>query len=52
MGWYLTSLMVISPDERYVVLANGFDFFDASPIHGLHLDSQNTSLDVSISVQQ
>ena len=42
----------ISPDERYVVLANGFDFFDASPIHGLHLDSQNTSLDVSISVQQ
>ena len=42
----------ISPDERYVVLANGFDFFDASPIHGLHLDSQNTSLDVSVCVQQ
>ena len=42
----------ISPDERYVVLANGFDFFDASPIHGLHLDSQNTSLDVSVCVEQ
>ena len=42
----------ISPDSRYIVLANGFDFFDASPIHGLHLDSQNISLDVSVSVQQ
>ena len=42
----------ISPDERYVVLANGFDFFDASPIHGLHLDSQNIKLDVSVNVQQ
>ena len=42
----------ISPDERYVVLANGFDFFDASPITGVLLDSQNTSLDVSVSVQQ
>ena len=42
----------ISPDERYVVLANGFDFFDASPIHGLHLDSQNLKLDVSVCVQQ
>ena len=42
----------ISPDERYVVLANGFDFFDASPIHGLHLDSHNINLDVSVCVQQ
>ena len=42
----------ISPDERYVVLANGFDFFDASPIHGLQLDGKNTDLNVSVSVQQ
>lgn len=43
----------ISPDERYVRVATGLDYREASPISGLRIgDSGEESLAVSIQVQQ
>ena len=46
----------ISPDDRYIRVATGLDYKDASPISGLRMgsgtSSMNESMDVSIQVQQ
>ncbi len=42
----------ISPDERYVRVATGRDYFDAAPIHGLRLGTGNEDLHVRLQVQQ
>lgn len=42
----------ISPDERYVRIANGIDSKEASPISGIRLGSASESMIVSLQVQQ
>ena len=39
-------------DENYVVLATGFDYKDAKPIHGLQFESENSGIKTAISIQQ
>ena len=39
-------------DENYIVLATGFDYKDAKPIHGIQFESENTSIKTAIQVQQ
>ena len=39
-------------DENYVVLATGFDYKDAKPIHGLQFESENSGVKTAISIQQ
>ena len=41
-----------SPDERYVRVATGLDYRDASPITGLRYGSGNEDMIVSLQVQQ
>ena len=42
----------ISPDARYVRVATGLDYSDASPISGLTFGGQNESISVDVQVQQ
>lgn len=42
----------ISPDERYVRIATGLDYKDASPISGLRFGDSAESMIVSLQVQQ
>lgn len=42
----------ISPDERYVRIATGLDYQDASPISGMRLGDSDESMVVSLQVQQ
>jgi len=42
----------ISPDERYVRVATGLDYSDASPISGLTFGGRNESISVDVQVQQ
>ena len=42
----------ISPDARYVRVATGLDYSDASPISGLTIGGQNESISVDVQVQQ
>lgn len=42
----------ISPDERYVRVATGFDYRDASPISGVRLGKSVENMLVSLQVQQ
>ena len=39
-------------DENYIVLATGFDYKDAKPIHGLQFESENSGIKTAISIQQ
>ena len=39
-------------DENYIVLATGFDYKDAKPIHGIQFESENNSIKPAIKVQQ
>ena len=42
----------ISPDERYVRVATGRDFRDATPVSGIRLGKAEEQLAVSITVEQ
>jgi transglutaminase-like putative cysteine protease len=42
----------ISPDERYVRVASGFDYADAAPISGLSLGRGHSELQVRLAVEQ
>lgn len=42
----------ISPDERYVKLANGLDYRQAAPISGLRLGDASESMIVSLQIEQ
>jgi len=42
----------ISPDGRYVRVATGLDYSDASPISGLTFGGQNETISVDVQVQQ
>jgi len=42
----------ISPDERYIRIATGLDYRDASPISGIRHGSGSESMSVSVHVQQ
>ena len=42
----------IAVDENYIVLATGFDYKDAKPIHGLQFESENNTLKTLINIQQ
>ncbi|MCF8467441.1 MAG: transglutaminase family protein [Sneathiella sp.] len=42
----------ISPDDRYIRVATGLDYKDASPISGLRIGSSGESMNVSLQVQQ
>ncbi len=42
----------ICPDERYVRIAVGRDYFDAAPITGIRHGSGNETLDVHLQIQQ
>ncbi len=42
----------ISPDDRYIRVATGLDYQDASPISGLRLGSGGEHMDVTLQVQQ
>lgn len=42
----------ISPDERYVRVATGYDYIDAAPVAGLALGSGNSALRVQLAVEQ
>jgi len=42
----------ISPDERYVRVASGFDYADAAPISGLSLGKGHSELQVQLAVEQ
>ncbi|MEP0942617.1 MAG: transglutaminase family protein [Rhizobiaceae bacterium] len=42
----------ISPDERYVRIATGLDYRDASPVSGMRMGTANESMIVSVQVQQ
>ena len=39
-------------DENYIVLATGFDYKDAKPLHGIQFESENNSIKTAIKVQQ
>jgi len=41
-----------SPDERYIRVATGLDYNDASPVSGLHFSSTKEQMLVDIQVQQ
>lgn len=41
-----------SPDERYIRVATGLDYNDASPVSGLHFSSADERMLVDIQVQQ
>jgi len=41
-----------SPDERYVRVATGLDYADASPISGMRFGSAGEDMDVQLQVQQ
>lgn len=42
----------ISPDPRYVRVASGLDYRDAAPVTGISFGSGESSLDVSLAVEQ
>lgn len=42
----------ISPDERYVRVATGFDYRSAAPVTGLSTGARNSTLDVRLAVEQ
>lgn len=42
----------IAVDENYIVLATGFDYKDAKPIHGLQFESENNTVKTLINIQQ
>ncbi|MGB5077629.1 MAG: transglutaminase family protein [Sphingorhabdus sp.] len=42
----------ISPDQRYIRVATGFDYQDAAPITGLSFGAQDESMVVSLRVEQ
>ena len=39
-------------DENYIVLATGFDYKDAKPLHAIQFESENDSIKTAIKVQQ
>ena len=41
-----------SPDERYVALATGLDYLEASPLSGIRLGTSEESMVVSLQIQQ
>lgn len=53
LGWVGFDVSnAISPDERYVKLATGLDYRDATPISGIRLGAANERLEVHITVEQ
>lgn len=53
LGWVGFDVSnAISPDSRYVRVATGLDYSEASPVSGMRLGASSESLDVSIQVQQ
>lgn len=53
LGWVGFDVSnAISPDERYVRVATGCDYSDAAPLVGLSLGNGESTLSVSLSVEQ
>jgi transglutaminase-like putative cysteine protease len=53
LGWVGFDISnAISPDERYVRVATGLDYSEASPVKGLRFGDSRDSLNVAIEVQQ
>ena len=44
--------IILFVDENYIVLATGFDYKDAKPLHGIQFESENNSIKTAIKVQQ
>ena len=53
LGWVGFDVSnAISPDDRYVRVATGLDYAEASPVSGMRFGGASESLNVSIQVQQ
>ena len=53
LGWVRIDVSNnIAIDENYIVLATGFDYKDAKPIHGLQFESENKTVKSVINIQQ
>lgn len=53
LGWIgLDPSNGISPDEKYVRIATGLDYTDASPISGIRFGVGDERLDVTLQIQQ
>ncbi|CAN0514404.1 unnamed protein product, partial [Scytosiphon promiscuus] len=53
LGWVGIDVSnIISPDERYVRIATGLDFNEASPIRGMRIGNSDERMVVSLQVQQ
>ena len=53
LGWVAIDVSNnIIVDENYIVLATGFDYKDAKPLHGIQFESENNSIKTAIKVQQ
>lgn len=53
LGWIgLDPSNAISPDDKYVRIATGLDYYDASPISGIRFGAGQEQLDVSLQIQQ
>jgi transglutaminase-like putative cysteine protease len=53
LGWVAFDVSNgISPDERYVRLATGFDYRDAAPVTGISIGAGEIELEVRLAVAQ
>ncbi|QNT78441.1 transglutaminase family protein [Entomobacter blattae] len=51
LGWVgFDATNCICPDEKYIRVACGLDYFDTSPIRGIHLGNGKEHLDVTIQI--
>ena len=51
MGWFDIS-NAISPDNRYIKLATGFDYTDVTPVSGVRFGAGGEQLSTRIVVEQ